>query len=117
MRIRRTQRALRLSRACRCGADTNLSLSSEIRAIDRPPYYAIATYPVLLNTQGGPRRDEYCRVLRPDGTPLPGLFSAGELGSIWNRLYPGTGNISECLVTGRIAADAALRQFIPGAIR
>jgi succinate dehydrogenase/fumarate reductase flavoprotein subunit len=46
--------------------------------------------------------------MRPDGTPIPGLYSAGELGSLWNRLYPGAGNVSEAVVTGRLAAKSAL---------
>lgn len=78
------------------------------RAIDEPPYYGAPVYPIIVNTQGGPRRDEEGRVLRPDGSPIPGLFGAGELGSMWNRLYPGAGNLSECLVSGRVAAASAL---------
>lgn len=84
-----------------------------IRPIDRPPFYGAPVYPTLVNTQGGPRRDATAAILRPDGAAVPGLFGAGELGSIWNRLYPGAGNVCECLVYGRIAgasAAAAVRQ-------
>lgn len=77
---------------------------SQMRPLTGPPYYGIPVYPVILNTQGGPRRDERGRILRPDGSPIPGLYGAGELGSIWSRLYPGTGNVSECLASGLIAA-------------
>ena len=76
--------------------------------IDEGPYYGAAVYPALLNTQGGPVRDAECRVMRPDGTPIPGLYSAGELGSIWTRLYPGGGNVSEAVVSGRKAAQSAI---------
>lgn len=41
------------------------------------------------------------------GTPIPGLFSAGELGSIWGSLYPGAGNVTEAVVFGRIAGRSA----------
>lgn len=78
-----------------------------MRPIETPPFYGVAVYPSLVNTQGGPRRDTMGSILRPDGTPIPGLWSAGELGSIWNRLYPGAGNLSECLVFGRIAGRNA----------
>ena len=60
-----------------------------------------------LNTQGGPRRNERAQVVRPDGTPIPRLYSAGELGSIYSYLYQGTGNIGECLAFGRIAGRNA----------
>jgi predicted oxidoreductase len=71
------------------------------------PYYAIELSPSMLNTQGGPRRDEKAQIVRPDGSPIPRLYSAGELGSIYSYLYQGTGNIGECLAFGRIAGRNA----------
>ena len=67
------------------------------------PYYAMELSPSMINTQGGPKRNEEARVLKPDGSPIPRLYSAGELGSIYSYLYQGTGNIGECLAFGRIA--------------
>jgi len=43
---------------------------------------------------GGPRRNGRAQVLRADGTAIPGLYSAGELGSIYGMLYPAGGAIS-----------------------
>ena len=60
-----------------------------------------------FNTQGGPRRNEKAEIVRPDGTPIPRLYSAGELGSIYSYLYQGTGNLGECLAFGRIAGRNA----------
>ena len=71
------------------------------------PYYAVEMSPSMLNTQGGPRRNERAQIVRPDGTPIPRLYSAGELGSIYSYLYQGTGNIGECLAFGRIAGRNA----------
>jgi succinate dehydrogenase/fumarate reductase flavoprotein subunit len=62
--------------------------------------------PALFNTQGGPRRDEEGRVLSGAG-PIAGLFSAGELGSLWAALCPGAGNVTEAIVSGRIAGRQA----------
>ena len=76
--------------------------------IDTPPFYAVRCCPEVLNTDGGPRRDEKARILDIDGEPIPGLFSAGEFGSVWCDKYQGAGNISECLAFGRIAARSAL---------
>jgi len=76
-------------------------------AIDRPPFYAMELYPCLLNTQGGPRRNEAAQILDPFGQPIPRLYSAGELGSMWGMIYQGAGNISECFVFGRIAGKNA----------
>ena len=80
----------------------------KIRPIVTPPFYGVPVYPALLNTQGGPRRNAKAEILRPDGSPIPGLFGAGECGSIWNRLYPGAGNVSETIVSGRLAARTAM---------
>ena len=47
-------------------------------------------------------------ILDYDGNPIPGLYSAGEFGSIWGHYYEGGGNVAECLVFGRISAQNAL---------
>ncbi|MEX2616093.1 MAG: FAD-binding protein [Alphaproteobacteria bacterium] len=51
---------------------------------------------------------------REGGTPIPRLYSAGELGSIYSYLYQGTGNIGECLAFGRIAAREAVAETVWG---
>jgi len=71
--------------------------------LGRPPYYAMEIHPCLFNTQGGPRRNARAQVLGVWGGPIPRLYSAGELGSLWHRNYPGAGNVSEALAFGRIA--------------
>ena len=75
--------------------------------IGRSPYYAMELQPCLFNTQGGPKRNSKAQVLDVWGNPIERLYSAGELGSLWNRNYPGAGNVSEALVFGRIAGKNA----------
>lgn len=75
--------------------------------IETGPYYAMELYPCLFNTQGGPKRNEKAEVTDPFGVPIPRLFSAGELGSMWGRVYQGGGNIAESLAFGRIAGRNA----------
>jgi len=68
----------------------------------------VALWPGGPNTQGGPRRNSKAQVLRADGFPIPRLYSAGELGSIYGMLYPGSGgNLAECIAFGRIAGENA----------
>jgi succinate dehydrogenase/fumarate reductase flavoprotein subunit len=76
-------------------------------AIKEPPFYAIPMWPSLFNTQGGPRRNARAQVVDVWGNPIKRLYSAGELGSLWNRNYPGGGNITEALAFGRIAGKHA----------
>lgn len=79
----------------------------EAPVISRPigdgPYYAAELYPTILNTQGGPRRNKLGQVLDPFGKPIARLYSAGELGSMWDHIYQGATNNSEACVFGRIA--------------
>jgi succinate dehydrogenase/fumarate reductase flavoprotein subunit len=97
------------NRYCREGADPEQGRDpTTLTPIDTPPYYEIIQWPGSGNTLGGPRRDENARVLSTDGNPIPRLYSAGELGSIYGFLYQGGGNLAECIAFGRIAgANAA----------
>ncbi len=92
------------------GKDAEFGRTMMLAPINEPPYYAIELSPSMLNTQGGPRRNEKAQIVRPDGRPIPRLYSAGELGSIYSYLYQGTGNIGECLAFGRIAARNAVAE-------
>ena len=94
---------------CDTGIDSEFGRKkTSLTKIHQPPYVALELYPVMYNTQGGPRRNALCQVVDPFDNAIPRLYSAGELGSFWGWMYNGGGNNSECLVTGRIAgANAA----------
>ena len=100
----------RWNRICENGIDPEYGRSRMLVPIGRPPFYAVELSPSMLNTQGGPRRNERGQIVRPDGRPIPRLYSAGELGSIYSDLYQGTGNIGECLAFGRISARNAVAE-------
>ena len=64
--------------------------------------------PAPHTSLGGLVIDTHCRVLRTDGTPIPGLFAAGEVtGGIhgFNRIGGNAG--TETLVFGKIAGEEA----------
>lgn len=82
--------------------------SDTLRPIKTAPFNAIRCAPTMLNTDGGPVRNSKAQILYVDGTPVPGLYSAGEFGSVWGHYYQAAGNVSECLVFGRTAARNAL---------
>ncbi len=75
--------------------------------IDTPPFYGVALWPAMLNSQGGPRRNTSAQILDVFGKPVPRLYSSGELGCMWGLIYQGAGNIGECLAFGRIAGENA----------
>lgn len=100
----------RWNRNCESGKDPEFGRSKMLVPFGKGPYYAIELSPSMLNTQGGPRRNERGQIVRPDDTPIPRLYSAGELGSIYSYLYQGTGNIGECFAFGRISARNAVAE-------
>jgi len=81
----------------------------ELGPLREPPFYAVPVHLGVGGTSGGPRTDGDGRVLRADGTAVPGLYAAGNaaagpLGSA----YPGTGaTLGAALVTGARAGRAA----------
>lgn len=95
---------------CAAGKDAQFGRTMMLTPLATAPYYSLELSPSMLNTQGGPRRNERAEIVRPDGSPIPRLYSAGELGSIYSYLYQGTGNIGECLGFGRIAGRNAASQ-------
>ena len=92
------------------GQDPDFGRKKMLNPIAKGPLYAIELAPSMLNTQGGPRRNERAEIVRPNGKPVGRLYSAGEMGSIFSYLYQGTGNIGECFAFGRIAAREAVAQ-------
>lgn len=92
---------------CAANHDADFGRTLMLAPLSNGPFYAVELSPSMLNTQGGPRRNERGQVVRPNGTPIPRLYSAGELGSIYSYLYQGTGNIGECLAFGRISGRNA----------
>jgi succinate dehydrogenase/fumarate reductase flavoprotein subunit len=95
---------------CEAKLDADFGRTLMVAPILKGPFYAIELSPSMLNTQGGPRRNEKAQIVRPDGTPIKRLYSAGELGSIYSYLYQGTGNIGECLAFGRISGRNAVAE-------
>ena len=105
--------AQRYNRACSSGDDVYGRAAESMTPVAVAPVYGVPLWPRSLTTQGGPRRNARAEVLDFRGRPIPGLFSAAELGSMWGQLYPGAGNLVEALVTGQIAARTALNAEAP----
>lgn len=80
--------------------------------LDQPPYYAIKVVPGDLGTKGGLRTDERARVLRQDGTPITGLYAAGNASAaVMGRSYAGAGaTIGPAMTFGYLAALDLARQ-------
>jgi 3-oxosteroid 1-dehydrogenase len=63
-----------------------------LSALDAPPYFAARIVLSDLGTKGGLVTDTAGRVLREDGTPIAGLYAAGNTSaSVFGAVYPGPG--------------------------
>ena len=80
-----------------------------ISPIDRPPYYAVEVWPIVTNTQGGIAHDSGQRVIDAFNKPIPHLYVAGQLGSIFGHLYLQAGNAAEAVFSGKLAAENAVK--------
>ncbi|MFF0204165.1 3-oxosteroid 1-dehydrogenase [Streptomyces sp. NPDC005017] len=71
-----------------------------------PPYYAFRIVPGDLGTKGGLVTDARARVLRPDGSAIPGLYAAGNASAaVMGRSYAGAGStIGPAMTFGYVAA-------------
>lgn len=58
------------------------------------PYYAVMVKPTTIGSMGGLVIDTGARVLKEDGTPIPGLYATGEVanGGFYYVEYPASGS-------------------------
>ncbi|MFB3885979.1 MAG: FAD-dependent oxidoreductase [Thermodesulfobacteriota bacterium] len=102
----------RWNESVRLGQDTDFGRPSQtmFAPIESPPYYAMESWPILANTQGGPEHNEKQQVLHISGKPIPRLYAVGELGSLFGYIYELGGNLGECVASGLIAAENACEE-------
>jgi 3-oxosteroid 1-dehydrogenase len=74
------------------------------------PFHAIPVIPGDVGTLGGVVTDDKARVLREDGSPIPGLYATGvSAASVMGRTSPGSGvNVGPSFVWGFVAASHAV---------
>ena len=80
------------------------------------PFYSCRTVPALFHTQGGLSIDDDARVLRKDGTPIPGLYAgggaaAGVSGRAGALGYASGNGLLTATALGRLAALAAAKDI------
>jgi succinate dehydrogenase/fumarate reductase flavoprotein subunit len=78
--------------------------------VDTPPFYAMPLSPGGPNTKGGIRANPQRQVLDWDDEPIPRLYTAGEISSVFQFAYQGGGNLAEGITFGRLAGRNAAAQ-------
>lgn len=88
-------------------SDPTVKPNPSLQVIDHAPFYAVKIVPGDLGTKGGLVTDERARVLRPDGSVIPGLYAAGNCSSaVMGHTYAGPGaTIGPALTFGYLAAE------------
>ena len=86
-----------------------------------PPFYGIHVRGTLFHTQGGLKVDSRARVLRSDGSPIPGLYvgggtAVGISGKGYNGYSSGNGLLA-ATVLGKVAGEAAAEELAKEASR
>ena len=88
--------------------DPDFGRTSFAKPLDTAPYYAVKVTAGIHHTMGGLKIDTETRVLKADGTAIPGLFAAGEVtGGVHGGNRLGGNAVADIIVFGRIAGENA----------
>jgi 3-oxosteroid 1-dehydrogenase len=95
----------------RLGGDPTNKPNPSLGTIEEPPFYAAPINLADVGTCGGLVTDPDGRVLRQDGTAIPGLYAFGNVAAnCFGRSYPGPGiTLGQSFIFGYRATRHALR--------
>lgn len=100
------------NKACEAGQDPKFNRDPlTLAPIVTPPFYAVQIKPMMISTSGGGRRNPRSEVLDRSGKPIPGLYEAGQLGSMISFLYQNGTYLTEAMISGRSAGRNAVRRI------
>jgi urocanate reductase len=89
------------------GADTDFKKPSPLYKIEKPPFYAAWTTPILHDTLTGIRTNTDSQVIDTRGEVIPGLYCAGESQGGFAQH-----GLTRCIVFGRVAGRHAARRQV-----
>ncbi|MDH6129513.1 FAD-binding protein [Kitasatospora sp. GP82] len=73
--------------------------------LDTAPFIGVPVTAAICFTYGGLRTDLNGRVVTGNGTPIPGLYAAGEITGLFYHEYPPATSVLRSLTFGRLAAQ------------
>ena len=93
--------------------DFGRSAAQMTASLETAPYYAVCVTPAIHHTMGGLSVNTDMQVLRTDGTPIPGLYAAGEVtGGLHGANRLGGNGVADIVVNGRLAGIAAAQKAL-----
>jgi succinate dehydrogenase/fumarate reductase flavoprotein subunit len=89
--------------------DPDHAPNPNLGTLTKKPFYALQVHPGAIGTKGGARVNGDAQVLRVDGTPIPGLYAAGNvMAGVTGAGYPGAGaTIAAAMTFGWLAGRHA----------
>ena len=91
--------------------DFGRSAAQMTAALEIAPYYAVCVTPAIHHTMGGLSVNTSTQVLKADGTPISGLYAAGEVtGGLHGANRLGGNGVADIVVNGRLAGIAAAQK-------
>lgn len=81
--------------------------------LDTPPFIGVPVTAAICFTYGGIRTNLNAQVVTPNGTPIPGLYAAGEATGLYYNEYPPATSVLRSLVFGRISAQHIAHYLAP----
>ena len=93
----------------RANGDSRHRPNPALGPLTKPPFYAVRIEPAELGTFFGLVTNAHAQVLGADGTPISGLYAAGnDMASVMGGAYPGAGiTIGAAMIFGFVAARHA----------
>ncbi|HOJ43436.1 MAG TPA: flavocytochrome c [Syntrophorhabdaceae bacterium] len=89
----------------------NKPIKDAMITMEKGPYYAVAMWPAVHHTMGGLRINKNAQVIDVFGSPIPGLYAAGEVtGGVHGSNRLGTNALTDCVVFGRIAGKNVAKE-------
>lgn len=100
----------RYNDACAEGRDGEHNRRVEtLQPIAKAPFYALKVIPAIVCTGGGGKRNIESEVLDHHDKPIPRLYEAGELGSMFSHLYQNGSYLTEAMISGRAAGKNSVK--------
>ena len=92
--------------------DFGRSATEMTASLETAPYYAVCVTPAIHHTMGGLSVNTDTQVLRADGTPISGLYAAGEVtGGLHGANRLGGNGVADIVVNGRLAGITASKKL------
>lgn len=89
----------------------NKPITKAMITLEKGPFYALPQWPAVHFCMGGVRINPSAQVIDIFGSPIPGLYAAGEVsGGIHGSNRLGSNAIPTCIVFGRIAGKNAAKE-------